>query len=193
VLIFGACTVTGPIWLPAIGRWLVLDWADASLSTARADAIGIPDSAWISSPISADRALFADEWIRQGRAQWMVMTCGPVYGVSGCELVQESLIARGQPKLPLRVVPLPSSPAPVEAAALLAEMSRMGAKSAVILVDPLVSRRLNRVYQREGKKRGLEVTVLFVPVPGFRADDWWRTRESRKAVVFELSQWAGIP
>jgi hypothetical protein len=193
VLILGACIVAGPIWLPAIGRWLILSGGEANLSAARADVIGIPDSAWVSSTIGADRALFASEWIRQGRAQWVVMTCGPVYGVSGCELAQESLVARGKPKLPLREVPLPSSPAPVEAAALLAEVARMGAKSATILVDPLVSRRMNRVYQREGKKRGIEVTVLFVPYPGLRAADWWRMREARKAVLFELSQWAGIP
>jgi hypothetical protein len=193
VAVIAISIVTAPIWLPKIGRSLVLDVGDATLSSATADVVGVPDSAWISSAIGVDRVLFASGWIGSGRAEVVVMTCGSVYGISGCEMAQRDLAAQGKPRLPLREVPLPSSPTPVEAAALLAEVSRLGAKSAIILVDPLVSRRSNRVYQREGAKRGIHVTVLYVPDRDFAPEDWWRTREGQKAMVYELCQWIGFP
>jgi len=192
-VLLAICLAAAPVWLPLVGRCLVLAGSDATLSDATADVLGIPDSAWLSSSIGVDRVLFASGWIRSGRAKVVVMTCEAVYGISGCEMAQRELDATGQPRLPLREVHLPSSPTPVEAAALLAEVSRLGAKSAVILVDPLTSRRSNRVYQREGMKRGIQVRVLYAPVAGFRAADWWRTREGRKAVVYELCQWIGFP
>jgi len=121
------------------------------------------------------------------------MTCGTAYGISGCEQEQEDLVTRGGTRLPLRAVPLTSSPSDVESAAMLAEMVRAGATSAIILASPLESRRLNRVYQREGNKRGIKVTVIAVPDPNFDPAQWWRVREGRKAVLFELCQWVGIP
>lgn len=121
------------------------------------------------------------------------MTCGAPYGVSGCEKAQEDLESQGHPRLPLREVRQGSSPTDEEAAALLAEMVRAGVTSAIILANPLDSRRVNRVYQREGHKRGIKVTVVSVSNPHFDPARWWHIREGRKAVLFELCQWVGIP
>jgi len=185
--------LAGPIWLPAVGRALVLGGSDAKNAVVTAEVLGIPDSPWIGEGVGSDRVLVAADWIGAGRARLVVMTCGLVYGISGCEKAQESLVARGRPKLPMREVPLPSSPAEVEAVAMLSEISRMGARSVIILADSLDSRRLNRLYQREGRTRGIQVTVLSISNPRFDPAQWWRSREGRKAVVFEWCQWVGIP
>lgn len=185
--------LTGPVWLSAIGRSLVLEGSDAKSATVTAEVLGIPDSPWIGEGVGSDRVLFAADWIKEGRAKLVVMTCGTVYGVSGCEKAQEALLALGYPKLPMREVALPASPDEVEAAALLAEVSRAGAESAIILADSLDSRRLNRVYQRQGRKLGIKITVVSVSNPNFDPAKWWRLREGRKAVLSELCQWVGIP
>jgi hypothetical protein len=81
---------------------------------------------------------------------------------------------------------VPSSSSDVEAAAILAEVSRIGTGSAIILANPLESRRLNRIYRKEDKKRGIRIEVVSVSDRDFDPGDWWRLREGRKAVAFEL-------
>ncbi|MEI9971970.1 MAG: hypothetical protein WDO73_07865 [Ignavibacteriota bacterium] len=81
----------------------------------------------------------------------------------------------------------------MEATALLGEISRLGGRSAIILVNPLESRRLSGIYRREAARRHIHVEVVQVVVPGFNPAGWWRLREGRKAVAFELCQWVGFP
>jgi hypothetical protein len=109
------------------------------------------------------------------------MTCGKVYGISGCDKAQEALLAHGYPKLPLSEVHVPSSPSEVEAAAILAEVSRIGAGSVIILANPLESRRLNRIYRKDGKKRRIRIEVVSVSDRDFDPGDWWRLREGAQA------------
>jgi hypothetical protein len=187
------CAALCPVCLPAIGLWLVMDGDDANHSTGTADVLVVPDSPWLSAGVGVDRVPVASVWISEARAQLVVMTCGPVYGISGCERAQETLAQQGRPRLPLREVILTSSPSDVEAVAVATEISRLGARSAIVLVSPLESRRVNRIYRREGEKRGIAITVVPVSNPYFDPAHWWRLREGRKAVLFELSQWVGIP
>ena len=193
VLCIALCLLAAPVWLPAIGRWLVLTGSDAKDATVKAEVLGIPNSPWIGSGLGTDRLLFAADWIRQGRAKSIVMTCGTMYGISDCERAREALSAEGYPTLPMHEVRIHPSPAAIEAAALLAEVSRTGAGATIVLTDQLESRRLNRVYQREGRKHGIRITVVSVANPRFDPAQWWRSREGQKAVVFELCQWVGVP
>jgi hypothetical protein len=184
--------VTRRWWLPTVGTSLVLA-VRAPKNAGSFDILAIPNSQWLPTGFGSNRAEFASEWIRTRHTSIVVMTCGRVYDVSGCEMAQNSLVAAGLPKLPLREVPLPSSPSEVEAAAIMAEIQRLGSRSAVILVNPLESRRLNRVYREAAMKVGIAVDVVSVADPHFDPARWWQMREGRKAVAYELFQWVGIP
>ncbi len=63
--------------------------ADVERTTATADVLGIPDAPWLPSTIASDRVAVASDWVRKGRAKIVVMTCGQVYGISGCDKAQE--------------------------------------------------------------------------------------------------------
>ena len=182
-----------PVWLPAIGLSFVMDGADADHAATSAEVLAVPESSWFSTGAGADRVSVASDWVREGRAHLVVMSCAAYYGVSGCERAQQALVQQGRPRLPLQEVTLPSSPSDVEAAAIVAAISRLGARSAIVLVNSLESRRLNRIYRREGEKQGIAITVAPVSNPDFDPAHWWRLREGRKAVFFELSQLVGFP
>lgn len=185
--------VTGPIWLPAIGRSLVLADRQPEDGALTVEVLAVPASPWVPRGPSFARLVRAADLIRGGRATRVVMTCGTVYGVSGCELAQRELTARSYPRLPMSEVSLESSPDVVEADAILDEVSRIGVKSVAVLVAPFESRRLNRVYRREGDKRGIKAIIIPVADPGFDPGAWLTSRELRKDVAYELFQWIGVP
>src|SRR5512140_1630115 len=99
--------VAGPIWIPAIGRALVLDDGRVEQGSPSAEVLAVPASPWLSDGPSFARLARPAGLMREGRAKSVVMTCLAAYGVSGCELAQRQLTARGYPRLPMREVPLP--------------------------------------------------------------------------------------
>jgi len=117
------------------------------------------------------------------------MSCPLYYGVSECELAQEMLVAEGFAGITIRAIPLARVPNREEAEQVTTWLARHGVKRVIVALPAYKSRRLAGLYQELGRRYGIEMVPLRVPVRAFAPERWWREREGRKVFAYELLRW----
>jgi uncharacterized SAM-binding protein YcdF (DUF218 family) len=189
--IFGAILVivllTSTFWLSAFGSLLVRD--DAPV---RADAILV-----LAGDQKGERILQGCELARQGLAP-VILVSGPVkvYGINEADLAIRFGLSNGCAAGWLRPLYIEARSTAQEARAFSRWVgSHPEIRSILLVTSTYHSARAARIFRRELKDR-ITVTSIAAPDRDFNADDWWRHRESRKAVFFEVSKtiatWLGL-
>jgi uncharacterized SAM-binding protein YcdF (DUF218 family) len=114
-----------------------------------------------------------------------VLVSGPAgyYGRPECEYSIPFAVRNGYPESLFTCVHTPGTSTREEAAEMVAELRRRGARRYLLVTSDYHVRRAAGEYRRHGP--GLELIPIGVKSPGFDLNRWWTTRDGRKNVVIE--------
>jgi uncharacterized SAM-binding protein YcdF (DUF218 family) len=179
--------LTSTFWLSAIGSALVRDEAPV-----RADAILV-----LAGDAKGERILKACELARQGFAP-IILVSGPtrLYGINEADLAIRFGLNNGCAAGWLRPVYMQATSTAEEAR----EFSRWTGshpeiKKLLLVTSTYHSARAARVFRNQLGGR-LTITSVAAPDRDFDPEAWWKQREGRKAVFFEISKtaatWIGL-
>jgi uncharacterized SAM-binding protein YcdF (DUF218 family) len=169
--------VASPFSLAALGRLLV----DAG-PPHKADLIVVLAGDWYGN-----RILKAGELVQQGYAP-IALVSSPVhhYGVAEGELAIQYAAKHGFSPDLFDAVPIQGNSTEEEALELLAAARRRGARTLLVVTSDFHTRRARRFYPPGAG--GFEIHMTAAPYPHFRADSWWKERESRKVWLLEFTK-----
>jgi uncharacterized SAM-binding protein YcdF (DUF218 family) len=166
------------LWLPLVGRALVHDDGPA-----QADLVVTLGGDYWGHRIEAAASL-----VRRGYVP-AVLVSGPpgFYGVHECDLAIPFAVAKGFPAQWFQGFPNEALSTKDEARLVLTELRRRGVRRALIVTNDFHSARARRIFLAEEKAQGggPELRIVATPDEFFRADTWWRGRESQKTTFFE--------
>lgn len=154
----------------------------------RADAILVLAGGW-----RGERILKAGELIRQGHAPKAYVS-GPrsFYDRPECEAAIAFAVERGFPARWFECLPNNASSTREEARQLLPELERRGVRR-LLLVSVRTHLRRARWFFDPARPRGMEIFYVGADDPAFRLEEWWRSREGKKAVVMEWVKILALP
>ena len=168
--------LSGDFWLPGFCSFL-----DVSDSPQHADFIVLLGG---SGP---NRALKAAALYRQGYAPRVLVSGGPLYryGID-CSTAQLALDDLQRLGLPAEAILLNDEASSTwdEAQQLLQILRREGAQSALIVTDPVHTRRVRATYRRLQADRSIELTFVGAEAV-FPTHTWWRSEKGLIAVQNE--------
>jgi uncharacterized SAM-binding protein YcdF (DUF218 family) len=177
LLLLAAAAVAHPLWLAALGRWLV-----RAEPPVPADAVLV-----LAGDYSGHRILKGAELVRQGFAP-RAFVSGPAghYGAHECDLAIPFAVARGYPAG--YFVPLPHSGRSTreEAQLLLPELRRRGVRKLLVVTSDYHTRRAGTLFRRFAS--GMDIVIVAETDTGFDPGRWWKTREGRKCVFYEFTK-----
>lgn len=173
-LLLGVAAVlaaTHALWLPAIGRFLVV-----SDPLAPADAI-LPLGGAGRTRTEAAARLYAQGW-----ATWFVVTDMPLNlpGVREryADLVQREAVWNGVPELRIVQAPGLHRTTYSEALALRQLMTDRGWRTLIIVTDPYHTRRARMSFRDAFRGTDLTVTVYALEGSWWKPNAWWRDGDS---------------
>lgn len=184
-LIAAGLVVAHPLWLRALGRYLV-----RSEEPARADVAVV-----LGGDGYGRRILKAAELARQGYTS-TVLVSGPegVYGHNEAELAIPFAVSKGYPASLFVACPIRALSTREEALALAPELRKRGVRKCLLVTSDYHTRRAGAIYR--SVIPGVEFRVVAAEDEFFRPDDWWRTRQGQKTVVLEwiktVTAWFGV-
>ncbi|HEY3442251.1 MAG TPA: YdcF family protein [Paludibaculum sp.] len=134
------------------------------------------------------RILKAGELVRAGYAPYALVS-GPhsFYNQPECNAALPFAVQSGFPAEYFQCAPNQALNTEDEAVALLAELQRRKVRSFLLVSVDSHLRRARAVYRRQ-LPEGMEVHFVSSESPGFRLEEWWKTREGRKAVLLEWTK-----
>jgi uncharacterized SAM-binding protein YcdF (DUF218 family) len=166
------------LWLPMIGRALVHDDGPSQADIA----VVLGGDYW------GHRIETAGMLVRRGYVP-KVLVSGPpgFYGLHESGLAIPYAVGKGFPAEWFEAFPNETSSTREEAGVLVPELIRRGAHRVLIVTSDYHSARARRIFLATEKALGGGPKLRFVAAPDqyFRADSWWRTRESQKVAFFE--------
>jgi uncharacterized SAM-binding protein YcdF (DUF218 family) len=164
---------------------LFLDISDAP---RRADAILVLAGGW-----RGERVLKAGELVRQGYAPKAYVS-GPrsFYDRPECDAAIAFAVQRGFPAAWFECLPNDASSTREEARRLLPQLERRGVRR-LLLVSVRTHLRRARWFFEESRPRNMEIYYVGADDPAYRLEQWWRSREGRKAVVMEWVKILALP
>ncbi|MEJ5368847.1 MAG: YdcF family protein [Bryobacteraceae bacterium] len=161
---------------------------DAGAPPQRADAILVLAGGW-----SGERMLKAGELIRAGFAPKAYVSGPPAYyGHNECQLAIPFVASRGFPAEWFECLPHNASSTREEARLLLPELERRGVRT-LLLVSVRTHLRRARWFFEEQRPAGMRIHYTGADHPAFRLEEWYKTREGRKAVVLEWIKILSLP
>ncbi len=180
-----AAGVAHPIWLGAVGNFLVRAGAPAP-----ADAVLV-----LAGDGYGRRILKGAELVRQGLAPRAFVSGPPgFYGVHECALAIPFAIKRGYPESIFVPLPHEGRSTREEARLVVPELRRRGVRRLLLVTSDYHTRRAGVAFHAAGSD--LDIRVVAAPDEFFAADRWWKTREGQKCVFFEFSKtladWMGL-
>ena len=185
IVVVLAAVLAHPLWLGALGRYLV-----------KADGPSRADIAVVAAGDGfGNRILKAAELVRQGFTS-RVLVSGPdgMYDSNEADLAIAFAVHRGNAASWFIRFPIRAYSTREEARAIAPELRRLGARRVLLVTSDYHTRRAGSVYR--GAAPDLEFRVVAAPDKFFRAGDWWRTREGQKRFVLEwlktIAGWFGI-
>jgi uncharacterized SAM-binding protein YcdF (DUF218 family) len=189
VLIALLLVATSPLWLAALGRYLVR--AEAPVP---ADMIVV-----LGGDFSGNRILTAGDLVRRGFAS-KALVCGTSgeYGLHESDLAIPFAVKHGYPES--YFVPFPNDDHSTrdEAADVIADLNKLHAHRVDIVTSDFHTHRAGNIYRAWIPKLapGLEIHMVAAPDMYFTADGWWKNRDGRKTFLLEwmktVATWFGM-
>ena len=185
VLLLLLAAATGPLWLAALGRYLV-----RAEPPAHADVIVV-----LAGDFSGNRILTAGDLVRRGFApQALVSGTSGEYGLHETDLAIPFAVRHGFPESYFTALPNDSLSTKAEANDVLAALAKRHARVVDIVTSNYHTRRAGNIYR--AKAPGLEIHMVAAPDRYFTPDGWWKDREGRKTFLMEwmktVAAWLGM-
>jgi uncharacterized SAM-binding protein YcdF (DUF218 family) len=182
VIGLAALAATHALWMTALGRMLVRDDGPAAADIAVV----------LAGDFSGNRILRAAELVKQGYVP-RVLVSGPdtLYGHYECDVAIPFAIDHGYPQAWFVRAPNKALSTREEAAAILADLRRLGVHRFLLVTSNFHSARAARIFRAAGSD--FDVRTVAAPDKYFRPEDWWRNREGQKLFFMEWSKtFAGL-
>jgi uncharacterized SAM-binding protein YcdF (DUF218 family) len=169
------------VWLPAFGYALVHDDG--------------PGKAEIAVVLGGDyyghRIDKAAELVRDGYVPSALISGPPgFYGLYESDLAIQFAVRKGYPAN--WFIPLPNSALSTkeEAVVILAELRRRNIRSFLLVTSDFHTGRAGRIYKATERAMGYYPAMRVVAAPDefFRANSWWRARQSQKTTFNEWTK-----
>jgi uncharacterized SAM-binding protein YcdF (DUF218 family) len=184
VLVLGAILLRSAL-LTSLGSYLV-----RSGPPERADLV-----VSLAGDPNGNRILKASELVRQGYTS-KVLVSGPdgQYGYHECDLAIPFAVKAGYPESYFQHVEHQAHSTAEEAAAIVPELRRLGARRVLLVTSDYHTRRAGKIFRAAAP----EITFYVVAAPDFyfTPQAWWRNREGRKVFAFEwmktVAEWVGL-
>lgn len=140
-----------------------------------------------------ERVLKAGELVRQGFVPYILLS-GPkaYYEQPECNYAIPFAVEHGLKAEWFECAPNTAKSTEEEARVMLAELGRRGVKKALVVSVRMHIRRARMLYS-ELKPEGLELRFVAAEDRQFRLEEWFRTREGKKAVLLEWLKLATTP
>jgi uncharacterized SAM-binding protein YcdF (DUF218 family) len=184
-LIAAGLVATHPLWLGALGKYLV-----RPDEPVRADAALV-----LGGDGYGRRILRAAELARQGYIG-TILVSGPegMYGHNEAELAIPFAVGKGHPASLFVACPHRALSTREEAQALSPELRRRGVHKCMIVTSDYHTRRAGAIFR--SVIPDVEFRVVAAEDEFFRAEGWWKTRQGQKLVLLEwmktISTWFGV-
>jgi uncharacterized SAM-binding protein YcdF (DUF218 family) len=185
VLFLLLAAATGPLWLAALGRYLV-----RAEPPVHADMIVV-----LAGDFSGNRILTAGDLVRRGFAPHaLVSGTSGEYGLNETDLAIPFAVRHGFPESNFIALPNDSLSTKAEAEDVLAALAKRHARVIDIVTSNYHTRRAGNIYR--AKAPGLEIHMVAAPDLHFTPDNWWKDREGRKTFLLEwtktVATWLGM-
>lgn len=173
VLALAACLLTRRLWLPAVGRALVV----ADPLPAAADAV---------VPLAGgdERSVYAARLFVAGHAAWYVAANMdlnlPGVRASYAELVRQEAVWQGVPAERVVLVPGTVATTCQEAEAVAGLARERGWRSLLVVTDPYHTRRARLCFRQALEGSGIGVAVRPVEPSWYDPESWWRTVDGQR-------------
>jgi hypothetical protein len=190
LLLFCCCYATRSTFLRFCGRALLTQ--NRNIPLRLTDAVLVPTADWLRDDFVSERLIEAAKLVESGLGASLWATCPTSYGVSECEIGKALLTQAGFNASMLQAIQTAPLLETAEARLAVDRLHSMGIKSVVVVVPDYEGRRVDRMYRRICAELGIASTTRAVSTPQFSADDWWRTRQSRKVFFNEMIRLVGI-
>jgi len=177
--------VTSPLWLAALGRYLV-----RAESPVRADLVVV-----LAGDYFGNRMLTAGDLVRRGFApQALVSGPSAVYGLHESDLAIPFAVRHGYPESYFIAFPNDARSTRDEVADILAALNQRHVRRIDLVTSDYHTRRAGNIFRT--KAPGIEIHVVAAPDANFTPDGWWKNREGRKTFVLEwmktVATWFGM-
>ncbi len=170
-----------PLWLRGLGHALVHD--DGPV---KADIAVV-----LAGDYFGHRIERAAELVRQGYVP-VVMVDGPrgFYGTSESALAIQYIEAKGNPAAWFIDFPVKAHSTQEEANIVLPELRRRNIHSYLLVTSDFHSGRAGRIFRatQRALRYNAEMRVVISRDEEFSPDNWWRTREGKKAAFLEWAK-----
>jgi uncharacterized SAM-binding protein YcdF (DUF218 family) len=172
--------VTYPIWLTALGGYLV-----RTDPPAHADMIVV-----LAGDFSGNRILTAGDLVRQGFATKAFIS-GPsgAYGLYESDLAIALAVHNGYPASYFIAFPNDSNSTASESAAIISELRKLRVHKIDLVTSNFHTRRAARIFRSQAPD--IELHTVAAPDRYFTPNGWWKEREGRKTFLMEWAKTVG--
>lgn len=149
----------------------------------------------LAGDFSGERIKTAAQLVRDGYAP-VALVSGPygAYGYYENDLAIPFAVKAGFPESYFKPLPHQAKSTKEEAAAIVPELRRMGAKTVLLVTSDYHTRRAGNIFRRAAPD--LTFYVVGAPDEHFTPRGWWRDREGQKVFAIEsmktVAEWLGI-
>jgi uncharacterized SAM-binding protein YcdF (DUF218 family) len=175
-----ALVLAHPLWLPSIGRFLVVH-----------DPLQRSDALVVLGGGERDRVEHGARLFHAGYASWFIVTDNPLNlpGVraSYAELMSTEAIWQGVPAECILTAPGMAETTYQEALAVRHLVQERGLHSLTVVTDPQHTRRARMAFHDVFRGTGVPVSVQAVQESWYEADSWWRTERAVRATWTEYA------
>lgn len=173
-LVLLAFLAAAPLWLGALGRFLV-----------RSDE---PFRSEVAVVLAGDfygrRVRAAGDLVRQGFAPKVLVSGNPfLYGHCECDLAIDFAVRNGYPSEYFERFESQALSTTEEVIAIGRELNRRGVRRALLVTSTFHTRRAGRNAER--LISGIEFRVIPARDEFFTPEGWWKSRQARKSFAFE--------
>lgn len=140
-----------------------------------------------------ERVLKAGELVREGYVPYVLLS-GPssYYEQPECNYEIPFAVQRGLKAEWFQCAPNRATSTEEEARAMIAELERRGVKKCLVVSVRTHMRRARMLFN-EVKPAGMELHFVAAADRSYRLEDWYRTRQGKKAVLLEWLKLATTP
>jgi len=174
-----------PLWLRALGHALVHDDGPAKADIAIV----------LAGDYLGHRMDKAADMVRQGYVPAVIVD-GPTgfYGTNESTIAIQYVVAKGNPAAWFIDLPIKATSTQEEASQIVPELRRRNIRSYLLVTSDFHSGRAARIFRATQRALGYNAAMRVVVAHDeeYGPDDWWHTREGKKAVFFEWAKTIGM-
>ncbi|MBN1956504.1 MAG: YdcF family protein [Anaerolineae bacterium] len=174
--------LAGPLWLPLLGRFLVVS-----------DPLQ-PADALVPLAGGRQRVVYGAELFNDGYARWFVATDMllnvPGVRASYSELVQQEAVWQGVPRERILLLSRVADDTYQEAAFVRELAEEQGWQSLLVVTDPFHTRRARIMFRQVFADSGVSVVIYPVSDHWYQPDSWWKSGDGLRETWMEYSKLA---